>query len=46
MLGPIFLTKKLKISAVYTELKSKTPLCFEKKYGVPLLFLPTIMTIE
>ena len=40
MLGPIFVKKKLKVSAIFTGLKSKTPLCF-KEHGVRLLFLPT-----
>ena len=45
MLGPIFVKKKkLKVSAFFPGLKSKTPLCFEE-HGVRLLFLPT-STIE
>ena len=44
MLGPIFVKKKLKVSAVFTGLKSKVPLYF-KEHGVDLLFLPTL-TIE
>ena len=44
MLGPIFVKKKLKVSAVFTGLKSKVQLCL-KEHGVRLLFLST-MTIE
>ena len=44
MLGPIFVKKKLKVSAIVTGLKNKTPLCF-KEHGVRLLFYPTL-TIE
>ena len=44
MLGPIFLKKKLEISAIFAGLKSKVPLYF-KVSGVDLLFLPTL-TIE
>ena len=40
MLVPIFVKKKLKVSAIFTGLKSKTPLCF-KDHGVRLLFLTT-----
>ena len=41
MLGPIFVKKKLKFSAVFTGLKSKTLLCF-KEHGVHVLFLLTL----
>ena len=41
MLGPIFMKKKLKVSAFFTRLKSKALLRF-KKHGVDLVFLPTL----
>ena len=41
MLGAIFVKKKLKVSPIFTGLKSKTPLCF-KEHEVRLLFLPTL----
>ena len=43
MLGPIFVKKKLKVSAIFTGLKSKTPLCF-KEDGERSFFLPTLTT--
>ena len=43
-LGPVFIKKKLKVPAIFTELKSKMPLYF-KEHGVRLLFLHTL-TIE
>ena len=41
MLGPIFVKKKLKFSAIFTGLKSKTSLFF-MEHGVRLLFLLTL----
>ena len=44
MLGPIFIKKKLKVSAIFGGVRSNAPLCF-KEHGVHLLFL-LILTIE
>ena len=44
MLGPIFVKKKLKVSAIFNGLKSKAPLFF-KEHEVDLLFFLTL-TIE
>ena len=41
MLGLIFAKKMLKVSAIFTGLKSKTQLCF-KEHRVRLLSLPTL----
>ena len=41
MLSPIFVKKKLKVSAIFTVLKRKAPLCF-KEHGIGLLFLLTL----
>ena len=45
MLSPILAKKKLKVSAIFIGLKSKTPLCI-KKLGVRLLFLPTLTIVR
>ena len=41
MLGPIFVKKKFKVSAIFAGLKIKPPLCVEE-HRVDLLFLPTL----
>ena len=45
MLGPILVKKKLKVSAIFFGLKSKTLLCI-KEHGVRLLFLPTLTVVR